>query len=315
MTSTFGSLLPPAAYLTTPYGRAAYYVLPPQAEAPAPEATPSSAPMRILMVHGLQTPALGLVPLAAALCSRFPHASIALFDHWGHGLSDTPIRPHTPPLFYELIDLVLARVGWSACKVHLVGYSFGSVTVAGYAASGRDVQKKIASVVHIAPAGLIDSSSFPEEVRTRYLPVRGDGGSDADERGARDWILEFLEGGNLVVPTDWEAKVARGGVVAEAIRDWEMRVHKGHLGSVVAIFRDAAVLDNQVAFARSAETGVKTLAVLGELDDLSSAQDLQSVGISNVVVVPQAGHAVVRQNVPEVAQHIENFYNSLEQAL
>lgn len=299
MTSIFGSLLPPAEYLTTPHGRAAYYVYPPL--------RPTSTPMRVLMVHGVQTPALGLQPLAAALRPRFPHASIALFDHWGHGLSDTPWVPHTPALFHELIDLVLAELGWPSA--HLVGYSFGGVTAVGYAASERGAAR-VDSLALVAPAGLIDSSSFPDEARARYLPVGGAGG---DEREARRWILDFLEGGELVVPGDWRERVARGEVVAEALREWEMRAHGGHFASVVAIFRDGGVLDHQAVFASAVETGIRTVAILGEHDAVCSAQNCLDVGMNSkdVIVVPQAGHALVRQRVPEVAQHIENFWKSL----
>lgn len=297
MTSVFGHLLPPAAHLSTPLGRAAYYVYPPL--------EPGQTPMRILMVHGIQTPALGLHPLANALGSKFPSASIAVFDHWGHGLSDTPITPHTPALFYELIDLVLAELNWPSA--HLIGYSFGGATVAGFAASERGAAK-VESMVLVAPAGLVVSSSLPEEARTKYLPG---GGSDEDERKAREWILDFLEGGELVVPSDWKEKVARGEVVAEAVREWEMRAHEGHLASVIAIFRDGGVMDNHAVFVKAAKTGFKTLAVLGELDGFCSAQQLYDVGINNVVVVPQAGHALVRQRVPEVAQHIERFWQGI----
>lgn len=315
MTSTFGSLLPPAEYITTPHGRAAYYAYPPlapldntAAAAAAAAAASAASEMRILLVHGIQTPALGLHPLASALRAAFPAASVAVFDHWGHGLSDTPVLPHEPALFHELIDLVLAALGWPSA--HLVGYSFGGATVAGYAASGRGDGGKVESLVLVAPAGLIRSRGFPEEARERYL-LGGGGGDGERERGARDWVLNFLEGGKLVVPGDWRARVARGEVVAEAIKDWEMREHEGHVASVVAIFRDGGVMDNHAVFAKAADTGVKTLAVLGELDDVCSAQDLEDVGMKNVVVVPGAGHAVVRQRVPEVARHIVDFWKSL----
>lgn len=299
MTSTFGSLLPPADYLTTPHGRTAYYVYPPLQSTPVP--------MRVLMVHGIQTPALGLQPLASALRSSFPSANIALFDHWGHGLSDTPLLPHTPALFHELIDLVLAALNWPSA--HFIGYSFGGATVVGYAVSERGA-KKVASMALVAPAGLIDSASFPDEARTKYLPV---GGSKANEKEALKWILDFLEGGELIVPSDWKERVARGEVVAEAIKEWEMRAHEGHLASVMAIFRDGGVLDNQAAFLKAKKTGIKTLAILGEQDAVCSAQNCEDVGMNkeDVIVIPQAGHALVRQRVPEVAQHIEKFWKSL----
>lgn len=299
MTTLFGTLLPPASYLTTPRGRAAYYIYPPS--------TPSTEPTRVVLVHGIQTPAIGLHPLASALHAQFPTAEIALFDHWGHGLSDTPQEPHTPALFYELIDALLAQLGWSSA--HFVGYSFGAVTVAGYAAAAQP--KTVESMVLVAPAGMLRSEAFGPEVKQELLAERQEPDEDK-EKEAQHWIVNFLEGGGpLVIPVDWQERVARGEVVAEAVRDWEMKAHPGHAASVVAIFRDGGVLDNHAAFEQAAETGVNSLVVLGELDDLSNAKDLEAAGMKNVVVVPQVGHAVVRQKVAEVAGHIGEFWKGL----
>jgi hypothetical protein len=41
-------------------------------------------------------------------------------------------------------------------------------------------------------------------------------------------------------------------------------------------------------------------------------QDLNAVGMHNIAVIPQVGHAVVRERVPEVAQLIEDFWSKLE---
>ncbi|KAF3765444.1 alpha/beta-hydrolase, partial [Cryphonectria parasitica EP155] len=314
MTKTFGSLLPQATYLTTPQGRAAYYDYPPTTSTNTTTTAPSSsspdhhaAPLRILMIHGIQTPALGLQPLATDLRSRFPTAHIALLDLWGHGLTDTPLSPHVPSLFYSLLDAVLAALGWqssgtSSSKVHLVGYSFGGSLAAGYAALRPEA---VASVSFIAPAGLMwRSALFSEEAQTRHeLAV-------SSSSSTLDLVLEFLEGGKLVVPDDWRERVGKGEVVAEAVRDWEMKTHAGHAGSVVAIFRDGAVFDNHAAYRAAVEAvGVdRCLGVVGELDEVCSRQDLLDVGFSNVAVVPQAGHAVVRQRVPDVATLIEEFW-------
>lgn len=300
MTTLFGTLLPPASYLITSYGRAAYYVYPPS--------TPSPEPVRVVLVHGIQTPALGLHPLASALHAQFPTVEIALFDQWGHGLSDTPQKPHTSALFHELIDALLAQLGWSSA--HFVGYSFGGVTVAGYAADVHR-QKAVESMVLVAPAGMLRSEAFGEDVKQDFLAERQDRDEDKEEQ-AQDWIINFLEGGGpLVIPMDWQERVARGELVAEAVRDWEMKAHPGHVASVVAIFRDGGVLDNHAAFEQAAKTGLDCLVILGELDDLCNTEDLEAAGMKNVVVVPQAGHALVRQKVADVAGHIGEFWKGL----
>jgi pimeloyl-ACP methyl ester carboxylesterase len=300
-TATFGNLLPPASYLQTPYGRAAYYPLPPSS--PPPTAQSTKAISRVLFVHGIQTPALGLQPLASLLSSRFPHAQCVLFDHWGHGLSDTPIAPHEPALFHALMDALLDQLGWE--DAHLIGYSFGGSTTASFAASRP---KRVSSMVLVAPAGFIREAAF-SELEKSYLR----GGDGVDEQAAQAWILDFLEGGPLVVPEDWKESVARGEVVAAAVKEWELREHKGHLASVKAIMRDGGALDTQAefAFAKAAKTGIRNLCILGELDEVVSVQDLTDLGFRDVVVVPRVGHAVVRERVTEVAGLIEDFWKTL----
>lgn len=299
MTSAFGILLPAVQYLSTPRGRAAYYLYPPSAPSPSP------TPQRILMVHGVQTPALGLHPLATALRARFPAADIALVDLWGHGLSDTPRTPHTPDLFHELLDGVLAELGWTT-GLHLLGFSFGGATVVGYVASSEARRARVASLVLVAPAGLVRAAQFGERVQREYLDVGA-----KDEEGARNWVLDFLEGGRLAVPADWRERVGRGEVVAEALREWEMREHEGHAASVVAIFRDGGVLDLHPAFEQVAKTDIPCLGVVGEIDSVCSAGALEQVGLPNVCVVSQAGHGLVRERIPEVAQAVEEFWKGL----
>lgn len=293
----FGNLLPRASYLHTQSGRAAYYELP----ASSPPSTDCATPIsRVVFVHGVQTPAIGLQQLVSALSSRFPYAHCVLVDLWGHGLTDTPFLAHEPALFHDLLKALMKQLVWK--EAHFVGYSFGASTTASFAAASPEL---VTSMVLVAPAGLIREAGFDKLQRT-YLR----GGGELEER-AQAWILEFLEGGQLNVPSDWKERVERREVVAEAVRDWQLREHKGHKASVVAIFRDGGVLDKHAEFIQAADTGIKHLCILGELDDVCSVHDLENVKMRNVAVIPQVGHAVVREKVPEVAQLIEDFWNKL----
>jgi pimeloyl-ACP methyl ester carboxylesterase len=288
-TSTFGSLLPPAQYLHTPNGKAAYYEI--------HSTTPPKVSHPVLFIHGVQTPALGMLPLARALHASHPSAHFVLLDLWGHGLSDTPVLPHTAELFHELIDELLDHLDWPCA--HIVGFSFGASLTVGYASS---MPSRVVSYALVAPAGLIRASSFSAEEQALLR-------HDADEDAAREWVLRFLEGGQLVVPADWKDRVAKGEIVAEAVREWQMREHPGHTASVVAAFRDGGVMDNHAAFAMP---GGPAIVVLGEKDDLSTKDELQSLGLLSVYVVPQAGHGVVRQNVQEVAEPISSMWRNFD---
>ncbi|TLD08241.1 uncharacterized protein PgNI_07421 [Pyricularia grisea] len=292
-TKTFGQLLPPASFLTTPQGTAAFYDLP-------PSTTPSASsppPDRVLLIHGVQTPALGMFPLARALQTSFPGKHLALVDLWGHGLSETPVQPHEPALFHGLIDAVLDRLGWPSA--HIVGYSFGGALAVGYVNSRP---ARVQSLALVAPAGLIPSAGVGDGVAA----LRGD-----DAAAAWAWTLDFLEGGELVVPPDWRERVARGEVVAPAIKEWQMREHAGHKAAVVAIVRDGRIMDDDEAFVRAAKSGVPAVGVVGELDGVCSGDQLRAVGFADVVVVPEAGHGVVRDNAAEVAAAIGAFWKGL----
>ena len=125
-TSTFGALLTAAQYLQLDQGRAAYYRFPPASSSssspsttnPASPATSNAytgndpVPKRILLLHGVQTPALGLFPLITALRARYPRTEFATLDLWGHGLSETPFAPYCGELFHGLVDGVLNALGW-----------------------------------------------------------------------------------------------------------------------------------------------------------------------------------------------------------
>lgn len=294
-TSTFGTLLPPAQFLETKNGKVAYYSYDPSSTS-ATSNTPQG-PSRVLFLHGVQTPALGLQPLTSRLHTHFPSAQIVLPDLYGHGLSSTPLVPHTLSLFHSLITALLDHLNWPSC--HLLGYSLGGATCVSYAAANP---RRVESLGLIAPAGLLKSSDFAAE------HLRGD-----DEAAAKAYVLRYLEGGDLVVPAGWEERVNRGEVVAEKVREWQMRVHGGHTASVVAVFRDGGVLDGHASFLDVAGSGVRTIAVLGETDDVVTEEWLREVGVSNVVVVKGVGHGVVRQKVAEVAEAVGGFWKSLDE--
>ncbi|KAF1356341.1 Alpha/Beta hydrolase protein [Delphinella strobiligena] len=292
-THDFGTLLPPAQFLHSRWGITAFYDLPPKSQA-------GPVVQRTLFVHGVCTPALGMLPLASKLRAQNPNAHFVLLDLWGHGLSSTPLTPHVPTLFRSQIIELLSRLKWPSA--HMVGYSFGGATTAGLAASHSQL---VESMVLVAPAGLLRASDVFSECRN-YLV----GGADVEDE-ARDWILEWLEGGPLVVPEDWRERFERGEVCAEALRDWQQKNHEGHVSSVVAIVRDGGVFDQHEEFLKASVAVPKSLVVLGELDDVCNAQKVTDVGMTNVYVVPGAGHAVIRQNVPEVASLIEEFWQNL----
>jgi pimeloyl-ACP methyl ester carboxylesterase len=293
-TETFEHHLPPAKYISTAYGKIAYYTYSPETQ----QDQSSKSPSRVLFLHGVQTPALGLQPLASTLHTSFPTAEFVLVDLWGHGLSSTPIAAHTPSLFHSLIDSVLDVLKWNSC--HLIGYSFGGSTAISYISSSPQRAQKIESVALIAPAGLWKAEPLdPSKLYSSDFSV------------AKGHVLDLLEGGPLVVPLDWQSRIARGEIVAEKVREWQMQNHQGHTASVIGIVRDGGVMGQEEVFKAAVETKIPMMAVLGETDDVVFEKDLKAVGMGNVVVVRGVGHGVVRQEVGEVAKHIGKFWKGL----
>ena len=293
-TSQFGSSYPIAQFIKSAYGTTAYYDL------PAKTSSPDTVTQRLIFVHGIATPAVGLTPLARKLQDLNPSLHILLYDLWGHGLSQTPLVPHVPALFHSQILHLLGHMKWPSA--HVVGYSFGGATATSLTAYHPEV---VESLVIIAPAGLFRSDSLTQE---DGLLRRGGPGMEED---ARDWVLNFIEGGPLIVPKDWKERQNRGELVSEAIRSWERVEHKGHVPSVVAMFRDGGVFDGHDNFRMVLKSGKRTLAVLGELDEFCTVQDIETVGWKTVEVVKGANHGLVRNNVNAIAALLEKFLSGL----
>lgn len=289
-TSQFGTFLPPAQFLVSAYGTTAYYDLPAQISS---SNTPSQ---RLVFIHGVGTPAIGLAPLARKLQTLNPNLHILLYDLWGHGLSQTPLVPHVPALYHSQVLHLLSHMNWPSA--HVVGYSFGGTTAVSLTAFHPEV---VDSLAIVASVGLLRRENLTETEQS-FLH----GGPDVEE-AARDWVLNLAEGGPLVVPEDWKEQVPRGKVVSEAIKAWERVHHMGHVASVVAMVRDGNVFDGHDAFRTVAKSGKKTLAVIGELDDFTPAEDLKAVGWRDVVVVEGARHGLVRENVDDVASRLHEF--------
>ncbi|OSS54835.1 hypothetical protein B5807_00914 [Epicoccum nigrum] len=325
-TSTFGALLPAAQYLQLDQGRAAYYHFPLTASSssspgtvnPASSTTSNastandSVPKRILLLHGVQTPALGLFPLITALRARYPGTEFATLDLWGHGLSEVPFAPHCGELFHTLVDGVLGALGWKTSaeeeegRVGIVGFSFGAVVTMGYLSSPlykEWVKKGVKGCVLVAPAGLLKKSWFKEE----ELALLSTACPAEDEGRAAKFVVSALEGGELVVPEDWRDVVAKGGVEAQAVKRWQLDNHNGHEASVVGIFRDGGVIGNEELFVKMRAAGVRTLVVLGSEDGLTDEKEIKGFGF-DVKVVEGVGHGVPRERPEDVAEFIAGFW-------
>lgn len=287
-TSRFGHAFPQPRYLESDLGTTAVYDLPP----------PSGQSKRqVLIVHGLNTPALGMLALSKALQTLDPDAHIVLFDLWGHGFSSTPIVAHTPDIVHFQIFQVLGSMQWTCA--HLLGFSFGGATVVSFTLQNPWA---VSSAALLGPGGILRKDDFSEQMQEALDSPQGRG----DE--AINRILSWLEGGPLIVPKDWREQAKSGTLDSAALREWELQEHRGHSRSVLSMFRDGGVLDKQDQFRAFAKLPVMNIAVLAELDEVCSESQLEDLGFGHVEIVKNHSHSFVRTAPDEVAHIIHRFW-------
>ncbi|KAI0469053.1 Alpha/Beta hydrolase protein [Xylaria cf. heliscus] len=287
-TSRFGDAFPKPEFLSSDLGVTAVYQL------PAPS---GQTKRRVLMIHGINTPALGLLPLAKQLQARDPDAHVVLFDLWGHGLSSTPLIPHAAHIFEAQIYQVLGFAQWT--EAHFLGYSFGGSVLTRFALHNPWA---VASATLLAPAGILSKDLFAERLRDLLDNPKG------REAEAIEAVLLFLEGGPIVVPADWQERVRRGEIVAEAFREWELLEHRGYRDSVYSMFTGGSVYGCEDYFRKFAQLSLKKVAVLGETDEVCDNGTLASLGFDNIQVVPEHGHGLVRSAPSEVARIVYEMW-------
>ncbi|KAI1460563.1 alpha/beta-hydrolase [Annulohypoxylon moriforme] len=289
-TSIFGHAAPKPQYLKSDLGTTALYDLPP----------PSGQSKRhVLIIHGLNTPALGMWPLAKELQALDPDAHIALFDLWGHGFSSTPLVAHTPQIFHFQVFQVLGFLQWT--NAHIIGYSFGGSTAVRFALHNP---WSVLSVALLAPAGLCTKELWGDEMQDLLDNSEGKQGQ------AIDAVLDWLEGGPLVIPTDWQERVKAGEVVAELLREWEYQQHPGYPHSILGMFREGGVSGCEDDFRKFARLSIKKIGVVAELDAVCSKTQLTDLGFSDVEVVEKANHGFVRgPTTGEVARIVYRLWN------
>ena len=303
-TAHFGIAYPTPTFVNSSLGSTAVYTL------PAVPSNPTTPARKVLIIHGINTPALGMLSLAQQLQHAQPTAHIVLYDLWGHGLSDSPQLPHAAELFEQQILLVLDYLGWKVKEVDVLAYSFGATVLVQSAVKHPETWSALRSVVLIAPSGLLPSAWFTQEVE-RVLALPDGSEQEPEVQGV---ILDWLEGGELVVPEDWRERCAKGEVVPEALKSWELREHQGYRRSVVSMIRHGGVRGQEEVFREFAGLYKgKVLGVLGELDDVCREEQLRDLGLENVMVVRNASHDLCRkrkEQVAEVAEAVLEFWKA-----
>jgi len=301
----FGGVLPPAQTLTTYHGTTTYYIIKPSHPSPS-----SSPPRHVVLVHGVGTPAIGLLPLATLLAASSTPTTVLIYDIWGHGLSSTPAETHTPGLFHIQLLGLLSHLQWTG--VHLIGYSFGGIIAASFI---QFHSSAVESLVLIAPAGLLRRVN--QSAWTRFIDFGGWGWGWESLSAKR--IYDFLGPGP--VEESWQENFKEKGLAAiprNAVQIWEKENHEGHVASLVSMYRYGGIYDMHETYRSLVERGMdtKTLVLLGETDGFFEKEymiaELKQLGwMGEVRVVEGVGHNVAGEKTKETREFVEAFWKAL----
>ena len=307
--ASFNGITPPVSFLDLPLGRTAFYLLdsaPHHAnDAQQHQQQHQSQSTPIILIHGICTPAVGMLPIARSLQKQRPFSPILVFDLWGHGLSSSPTVPHTTSIVHQQLLGLLRHLKWT--NVHLAGYSLGGAVAVTFAAL---YPTAIGSLCLIAPAGLIRIEELKDHLDPSDIVdmIR----ESQEEEKSQHRILTWLEGAPTIeVPSDWREKTAKGQLVAPALRQWQRDNHAGHIGSIKSYIRSGCIFNADSSFSAVAKQHkVPTLCILAENDDLISAEKLKQVGLDNIYTIPKATHGLARDNVPELVEAFASFLDA-----
>jgi pimeloyl-ACP methyl ester carboxylesterase len=300
----FGGVLPPAQTVTSYWGVTTYYLIPPC----HPNPSTSNAPRRVVLIHGLGTPAIGLLPLATRLAAASTPTTVLIYDNWGHGLSSTPLTAHVPGLFHSQILHLLSHLQWT--RAHFLGYSLGGIIAASFAQYHASL---VESLVLVAPSGLLRKSHLSAWARFVEWGGWGWGWEGISARK----IYRFIGPGPI--EEGWEKKFKEKGLDAipkEAIQVWEGEKHSGHISSLISSYRYTSVYDSHDTYASIAKSDIATLTLLGENDGFFEVEymkkELESLAWrGKVQVVKGAGHGVIAEKTKEVVDSMLAFWDEL----
>ncbi|CAG9949038.1 unnamed protein product [Clonostachys rosea f. rosea IK726] len=305
--ASFGGVLPPAQTVESYLGVTTYYLIEPSHPSPSTTATPRN----VVLIHGVGTPAIGLLPLAKLLAADPTPTTVLIYDNWGHGLSSTPVAPHVPGLFHTQILGLLAHLGWS--RAHFLGFSLGGIIAASFAQYHTTV---VQSLVLVAPAGLLKKSDLTSWERFLRWGGWGWGWGDLSANSVWDYL------GPGPVEEGWEKKFKEKGLEAipkEAVQIWEKEKHAGHVASLVSCYRYTGIYDAHDTYRSLAEGKLEILVLLGEKDGFFEKDymqnELKSVGWKgDIYVVDGVGHSVAGEKPKEVQEMMVDFWEGLEDA-
>jgi pimeloyl-ACP methyl ester carboxylesterase len=312
----FGGFLPKRHTLTTPVGQTTYYLYSSKSSPSLSSDTSSGIhPRRVVLLHGVSTPCINYVPLVNHLLegefsSKGP-TEILIYDLWGHGLSSTPLLPHTPSLFTLQLLHIMSHLSWP--QAHIVGYSGSGAIAISFAAYHPEA---VSSVTLVAPTGLFHSSQVSYWDRA----VQSGGPFGLWEHVALQNALNIVDGGEPpFVSPEIAEKMKRGEKVydMDAVQVWQRKNHPGNIATIRSMNREGCLYDKHMEWKMVADMGLPAMVVLGETDSTFSEEvvtrECKKLGWKgDIHVVKGVGHLVPRFKPKETAELLDGFWRTVE---
>lgn len=261
-------LLPGARDVSSPYGNIRVY-----------EFGPEDATRRVVLLHGISTPSIALIPLARILAAN--GARVILVDLFGRGWSGAPADdiPHDGRLYASLVltAITSSPMPWTGNGRHisLIGYSLGGGLVTDFTYWHPEL---VEDVVAIAPAGLLRDvhigwrslalyyarGFFPESwsenaVANMLRSPPKDDAKPAQTSAGKDDTANTTPNIAPKSETPADAVITMDGrsIDLAAAVDWQVDNHPGFLRAFVSCIRGCPI---QRQHARWAEIGKRARA-------------------------------------------------------
>lgn len=329
-------VLPGARDVETPYGSIRVYEFGPEAG------------RKVMLVHGISTPAIALGAVAHALVDG--GCRVMLFDLFGRGYSDNPTDvPHDTRLFTTQILLALASsplawTGRESGRFSMVGYSLGGGICASFTSYFPDL---VDSLVLFAPAGLLrphhisrqsriiySEGIIPEPVLHRLIrarlrtPLAAPPKDKANNTNKAGRVVDATDAVQAEVNLESNSQAVlskhRPHVTVEAAVAHQLDHHPGFVPAFISSIRNGPIrhehdrwriIGERLRRANEAEgsTRNKVLIVCGATDPIIIRRELEEdatevLGGNVEFVVLDAGHEVPVTKGDQVAEAVLDFW-------
>ncbi|EJU01237.1 alpha/beta-hydrolase [Dacryopinax primogenitus] len=251
---------------------------------------------KVVIVHGLQMPAVGMKEMVKELVSA--GFRVLIYDIYGRGHSHYVDMEYNAALFTTQLALVLQAVGWT--KPALVGHSMGGAIVAAFASHYPHVAGD--HVVLIASAGLQKPSEFTPVTRLLTSRLFSSIISTSAFRFVANLLIGPRSSPSLPPTPD-------GLATRLQMRKLQLIALPGYVKAIMSTLIYGPLCNQKESFVQLSSR--KTLIICGTEDDLCPfrlSQEINRLAVnSKLIPIEKGGHLIPLTHAEQVAGAITSF--------